>query len=105
MVRSDIFSMAFGVSSQLMFFYLFLFSEYFTEDSNPNVENLHEAIGFLAGDRDKDVRSYFNPAAMNTDLYGSDGESVNDISVGLFVHFGRTKLNNIFNVLFQSLPV
>lgn len=49
---------------------------YFTKEVNPNHEKLEEACNYLAGDKDTDVRAFF----QTVEYYDSDGEPIGDVS-------------------------
>jgi len=58
-------------------------ASFFCNEDFVNCERFREAISFLAGDRDKDVRAFFNPVhapSTPSDFYDSDGEPIGDVS-------------------------
>ena len=80
---------------------------YFCNDEYPNSERFREAISYLAGDKDKDVRAFFNPVPPSTaEYYDSDGEPIADVSVSI-TKKNLTKDQKLISTFFQfqSLPV
>ena len=60
--------------------YLFLFIAYFVKEANPHHGRMEQVIEELSKDDDADVKAFLQIPQM----YDSDGEPINDVSVSSF---------------------
>ena len=67
----------FSSRRQIMINVLFFLAAYFVKEANPHHERLDEVIKELSEDVDTDVRAFLQIPQM----YDSDGEPINDVSV------------------------